>query len=53
MDRGCGTNGKRKGAYRVLVRKPEGETSFDRPRPRWEYITKIGIQEVGGGHGLD
>ena len=43
---------EKKGACRVSVKKPKGETIFDRPRPRWEYIIKIGIQEVGGGHGL-
>ena len=45
-------DGKRKGACRVSVRKPEGETSFGRPRSRWENIIKMGIQEVGGGRGL-
>jgi len=26
---------RRRGAYRVLVRKPEGKRSLERPRCRW------------------
>jgi len=28
--------GERRGLYRVLVRKPEGERPLGRPRRRWE-----------------
>jgi len=28
--------GKRRGAYRVLVGKPEGKRPFGRPKRRWE-----------------
>ena len=28
--------GDRRGAYRVLVERPDGKGSFVRPRPRWE-----------------
>jgi len=36
-----------RGAYRVLVRKPEGKRPFARPRRRWEDNIKMGLQEVG------
>jgi hypothetical protein len=41
----CSVNGR--GAYRVLVRKPEGKRSLGRPRRRWEDNNKIHLQEVG------
>ena len=41
--------GHRRGAYRVLVGKPEGMRVFGRPRCRWEDNIKIDIQEVGCG----
>jgi hypothetical protein len=34
-------NGKRRGAYRVLMGKPEGRRSFGRPRHRWVVNIKI------------
>jgi hypothetical protein len=43
------TYGERRGAYRVLVGKPEGKSSLGRPRPRWEDNIKMGLQEVGCG----
>ena len=33
--------GKRRGAHRVLVRKPEGKSPLARPRLRWEDNTKM------------
>jgi len=39
--------GERKGVYRVLVGKPEGKRPLGRPRPRWEDIIKMDLQEVG------
>jgi hypothetical protein len=41
--------GQRRGAYRVLVGKPEGEKPLGRPRHRWEDNIKMGLQETGGG----
>jgi hypothetical protein len=38
--------GKRRGVYRVLVRKPEGKRPLGRPRCRWEDNIKIDLQEV-------
>jgi hypothetical protein len=40
---------KRKGIYRVFVRKPEGKRSLGRPRCRWEDNIKIDLQGVDVG----
>jgi hypothetical protein len=45
--------GDRRGAYRVLVGKPEGKRPLGRPGHRWEDNIKMNFQEVGWGHGLD
>jgi hypothetical protein len=47
--------GERRGAYRVLVVKPEGKRPLGIPRHRWGYKIKMDLQKVGwgGGHGLD
>jgi len=39
--------GERRGAYGVLVRKPEGIRRLGIPRRRWEDNIKMGLQEVG------
>ena len=41
-----------RGAYRVLVGKPEGKRPLGRPRRRWVDNTRIrmDLQEVGCGH---
>jgi len=49
MGGACSAHGGRKGAYRVLVGKPEGKTPLGRPRLRWEDNIKIDLQEVGCG----
>jgi hypothetical protein len=36
-----------KGAYRVLVGRPEGKRLLGRPRYRWEDNIKMYLQEVG------
>ena len=38
--------GERRGAYRVLVGKPEGNRPLGRPRHRWEDNIKMDLQEV-------
>jgi hypothetical protein len=38
--------GKRRGAYRALVGKPEGRRLFGRPRRRWEDNIKMDLREV-------
>jgi hypothetical protein len=43
--------GKRSGAYRILVGRPEGRRPLGRLRRRWEDI-KMDLQEVGWG-GMD
>jgi hypothetical protein len=44
--------GDRRGAYGVLVWRPDGKRPFKRPRRRWEDNIKIDLQEVGWG-GMD
>jgi hypothetical protein len=39
--------GDRRGAYRVLVGRPERKRPLGRPRYRWEDNIKIDLQEVG------
>jgi hypothetical protein len=48
MGKACSTYGKRRGAYMVLVKKPE-ERPLGRPRCRWEDNIKMNFREVGGG----
>jgi hypothetical protein len=43
---------ERRGAYRVLVGRPEGRRPLRRPRRRWEDNIKMDLQEVGWG-GMD
>jgi hypothetical protein len=46
--------GEGRGAYRILVGKPEGRRPLGRPRRRWEDNLKMDLQEVGwGGGGMD
>jgi hypothetical protein len=49
MGRTCGTYGERRGAYRVLVGKPEGRRPLGRPGRRWEDNIKMDLREVGWG----
>ena len=37
---------ERRGAYKVLVGKPEGRRPLVRPKRRWEANIKMGFQEV-------
>jgi hypothetical protein len=39
----------RKGVYRVLVGKPEGNRPLGSPKRRWEDNIKMDLQEVGVG----
>ena len=39
--------GGRRGAYRVLVGKPEGRRPFERSRNGYKYSLKKDLQEVG------
>jgi hypothetical protein len=39
--------GEKRGAYRILVGRPEGRRPLGRPRRRWEDNIKTDFQEVG------
>jgi hypothetical protein len=41
--------GEKRGAYRILVGRPEGRRPLERPRSRWEDNTKMDLQDVGWG----
>jgi hypothetical protein len=41
--------GKRRGVYRILVVKPEGQRPLGRPRSRWKVNIKMELQEEGCG----
>jgi hypothetical protein len=38
---------ERRGAYSVLVGKPDGKRPLGRPRHRWKNKIKVDLQEVG------
>jgi hypothetical protein len=40
---------EKRGAYRILVGRPQGRRPLARPRCRWEDIIKMDLQEVGRG----
>jgi len=42
--------GEERGAYRVLVEKPEGKRPLRRPRRRWVDNIRMDLQEVGCGY---
>jgi len=44
---------QRRGAYKVLMGKPEGKRRLGRPRRSWEDKIKMDPQEVGWRHELD
>jgi hypothetical protein len=39
--------GEKRGAYRILVGRPEVRRPLGRPRRRWEGNIKMDLQEVG------
>jgi hypothetical protein len=45
----CSTYGEGRGAFRVLVEKPEGKRPLGRLKSRWEDNIKMDIQEVACG----
>jgi hypothetical protein len=49
MGGACSTYGKKRGAYRILVGRPEGRRPFGGPRRRWEGNIKMDLQNVGWG----
>ena len=46
-------HGDRRGAYRILVGKPEGRRALGRPRHRWQDNMKTDLREVGWGYAFD
>ena len=44
--------GERRGAYRVVVGKPQGKMPLGRSRLRWEDNSKRNLQEVSLAHVL-
>jgi hypothetical protein len=45
MGETCSTNGEKRNAYRILVRKPEGKRSLGRPKRRWEDNIRMDLRE--------
>jgi hypothetical protein len=52
MGGACSAYGERRGVYRILVRKREGNRQLGRPRRKWENNIKMDLKEVGCG-GMD
>jgi hypothetical protein len=44
--------GEGRNVYKVLVGKPEGKRSLERPRRRWEDGMKINLRQIGCGGGV-
>jgi hypothetical protein len=44
--------GEMRGAYRILVEKPERRRPLQRPWRRWKDNIKMDLTEVTWGHGL-
>jgi hypothetical protein len=49
MGGACSMYGEKRGAYRVLMRKPEGRRPLGRSRRTWEDNIKMDLREVGWG----
>jgi hypothetical protein len=47
MGRICSTYGEEAGAYRILVRTPEGRRPLGSLRRRWEDNIKMDLPEIG------
>jgi hypothetical protein len=45
--------GEKRGAYRILVGKCDGNRPLGRPRPRWKVNIKMNLQDMGWGHEMD
>jgi hypothetical protein len=46
MGAACSTNGEKRNAYTLLVRKPEGKRPLERPRWRWVDNIKMNFGEI-------
>jgi hypothetical protein len=47
MNRVFSTNLEKSNAYKILVEKPEGNRSLERPRPRWNLERQGGVLRTG------
>jgi hypothetical protein len=45
VGRGCSTYGESRGAYTVVVGRPEGRRQFGRTKYTWEENIKVDLQE--------
>jgi hypothetical protein len=41
--------GEVRGAYNILVGRPDGRRPLGRPRCKWEYNIKMNLREIGFG----
>jgi hypothetical protein len=49
MGGACGSHGEVRGAYNILVGRPEGRRQLGRPRRRWEDNIRMYLREIGFG----
>jgi hypothetical protein len=49
MSGSCSTNGEKRNASRLLVRRPEGKRLLGRPRRRWVDNIRMDLGEAGWG----
>jgi hypothetical protein len=49
MSGACGAHGEVRGAYNILVGRPEGRRPLGRPRRRWEDNNEMDLREIGFG----
>jgi hypothetical protein len=49
MGGSCSTNGEKRNAYRLWMRKPKEKRPLGRPRRRWVHNIRIDVGEVGWG----
>jgi hypothetical protein len=52
MGRVCCTNGAKTNSFRILVGRPEGKRSLERPWLRWLDNVKLNLRKIGW-HGMD
>jgi hypothetical protein len=43
----CGTHGGGRGAYRVLVGRPESKSPLGRPKRRWKDNIRMDLRVIG------
>ena len=53
MSGACSRYGMRRGAYRILVDKPEGKRPLGRPGRGWECNIVTDFRKWDGRHGMD